>query len=688
MKKQLLILLFLFAIFISGDIVNDDLNNLLILEKNAFVFSDTYAEVIKGEGYIPDIDFKQMRLQYSGIIKKGNNNPFVYLAYGFTFHYTDNPDSAMYYFNIASEKAGLDYIIHMRMFELFRIHSVKEAIENELKQFVPIKYKLGAIAIPEAALFINIAALDEYYNRSNIKDAEKLLLYANQIDPFNMGIMYNFLKISLLNFRFENTALILKMLKNSFYDIFNRFCILYNILTFIRYFVFSLFIILTLLLFIKNINGIFYAFSNNLSKKLTLFQKRIIVIIIIFLPLILQINPLLWIFYISLINYIFIRRREKLVIGLLLIIIICMPIFFNVENHILGKMNVDDNLSVIVKANYYGWDSPLIEKIDKHIIEQPFTNSLFFAKALLYKKGGYFEKAEMEYNKILITGEESGEIYNNIGNLMYFMGLYSKAEEHYQKAIEISPKLPQPYYNLAQIYIDRLDLNESNDLMLKATRLNHDLINNFMENSVKGYYNTELIDCGVPEQYLWNEFVKRNQLASPPVIMGIKMDVIVFISLISLILSGIIGTLLKHKMKLRKCFTCGEIIFESKTKIFNEQKVCSKCFDILDSTISDTLRSRKYESMIRMTDKRKIKKIRIMSLVFPGAGRIIQGKFFKGNLNISLMVSLIILLFSDKIFIVRNPYVLNSIVFPNSIIIMIILIIIYISNIIIMRKGK
>ncbi|MCK4523427.1 tetratricopeptide repeat protein, partial [candidate division WOR-3 bacterium] len=275
-----------------------------------------------------------------------------------------------------------------------------------------------------------------------------------------------------------------------------------------------------------------------------MFQKRIIVIIIIFFPLILQINPLLWVFYISLINYTFIRRREKIIIGLLLIMIISMPIFFNVQNHILGKMNVDDNLSVIVKANYYGWDSPLIEKIDKHIIEQPFTNSLFFAKALLYKKGGYFEKAEMEYNKILITGEKSGEIYNNIGNLMYFMGLYSKAEEYYQKAIEISPKLPQPYYNLAQIYIDRLDLNKSNDLMIKATGLNHDLINNFMENSVEGYYNTELIDCGVPEQYLWNEFVKRNQLANPPVIMGIQINVIVFISLVSLILSGIIGTLL------------------------------------------------------------------------------------------------------------------------------------------------
>ncbi len=688
MKIKLLILLFLSAIIISSEIVNDDLNNSLTLEKSAFILSNDYAEVIRGKGYIPDIDFEQMKLQYSDLVKKGSSNPFIYLAYGFTFHYTDNPDSAMYYFDIASEKAGLDYIIHMRMFEIFRIHSVEEAINNELREFVPIKYKLGAIAIPEAALLINIAALDEYYNKSNSENAERFLLYANQIDPFNIGIMFNFLKISLLNFRFENTALIFKMLKNSFYDIFNRFCILYNLLTFIRYFIFSIFIILTLLLFIKNFNGIFYAFTKNLSKKLTLFQKRIIVIIIIFFPLMLQTNPLLWIFYISLINYIFIRRREKILIGILLIMIISMPVFFNVENHILGKMNVDDNLSVIVKANYYGWDSPLIEKIDEHIIEQPFTNSLFFAKALLYKKGGFFEKAEMEYNKIIITGEESGEIYNNIGNLMFFMGLYSKAEEYYQKAIEISPKLPQPYYNLAQIYIDRLDLNKSNDLMLKASGLNHDLINNFMENSVEGYYNTELIDCGVPEQYLWNEFIKRNKLTNPTVIMGIKINVIVFISLVSLILSGIIGTLLKHKMRLRKCFTCGKIIFESKTKMFNEQKVCSKCFNILDTTISDTLRSRKYESMIRMTDKRKIKKIRIMSLVFPGAGRIIQEKFFKGNLIISLMVSLIILLFSDKIFIVGNPYILNSIVFPNSIIIMVILIIIYISNIIIMRKGK
>lgn len=688
--KKIFLITAIISLFCSiyAQALTDNYKQAVELENTAFSRIPAFGDILRGEGYLPDMDFNYIIGYYRDSVIGLTDNPFHSAAYGIAHYYKDNEDTARFYFEEARSKAALNPAVQLRLFQLFTLHDIDYAVDRQLDELIKLKYRIGSVSIPEAGEYLNYTAVDKFKNNGDIAVIENILISANRVDPYNPEIIMNLLKVSLLKLRPGNFYIIVKMISNSMHDIFNKFVLLHNILVTVRYASLAIFLILTLLLFIKNIKKIFFAIKNNLSDRLTGFQRTFIVIFIITLPLILQLHPLIWVFYLSVINFFFIRRREKILIGLLMLIIIMMPLFFYIENHVVSKMTPSDNLSVIVKANYSGWNIELVEKIDKLIEEQPLNNGLFFAKAMLYKKGGYFNESEEEYNKILLTGESNAQLYNNLGNVLYLKGLQSKAEEYYKRAIDISDKLPEPYFNLAQIYINRMNLTQSDNFMDMATAIDNEKISRFIDNAAEGYSNTEVMDCSIPELYLWNEFYKRSELSNEPVIMGLKINILVMIAGLALLLSGILGSMVKHHMTIMRCFTCGRYVYPVDSREYNEQRVCSKCFKMLDSTVSDSLRARKYESLIRLKEKSFARMSRIMSFIFPGGGKIHQERLFKGIIFIILTVFTILLVFADNIFIVRNPHINYAVDFNNDIILIIVAVLLYIINLAVTKDRQ
>lgn len=689
MKKALFIsLLLILALSLSSQKLMDNYKHAVKLEEEAFSYLPKFGEVLSGKGYIPDIDFDYVIDYYRDNYINRSDNPFIDAAYGIAFHYKGEQDSAEYYFENARMKSGVNSAIHLRLFQLFNIHDISYGINDQLDELINLKYKIGASSIPETGEYLNYIAVNKFKNNEDSGVIEKIFIAANRVDPYNPEIIMNLLKFSVLKFRPANLPLIINMVKNSMHDIFNKFVLLHNLLVSIRYFSLALMLVLTILFFIKNIKKIIFALKNNLSEKLNNFQRTLVAVFIIFLPLILHLHPLIWIFYLSIINFFFLRRREKILMALLIIIIMFMPIFFYVENHVVSKMTPSDNLSVIVKANYSGWNIDLVEKIDQLIEEQPLNNGLFFAKAMLYKKGGYFNEAEEEYNKILLTGESNAPLYNNLGNVLYIKGLYSKAEEYYKKAIDINPNIAEAHFNLAQVYINRMNLTQSDLYMDMATKIDNEKISQFIDNSSEGHFNTDVMDCNIPESYLWNEFYKRSSLSNEPVIMGMRINILVIIAGIALLLSGILGSMIKHKMRIMRCFTCGRYMYPVDSREYNEQRICKHCFKMLDSTVSDSLRARKYESLIRLKEKSFHRMSRIMSFVFPGAGKLHQERLLKSMIFIVLSVITILLVFADSIFIMRNPHINYSVKFNSDIILIVIGVLLYVVSLGITRKNE
>lgn len=689
MKKVIAIVtLFLAAaVMLSAQEFTDTYTETMRLENEALDILPQYGDVLRGIGYIPDVDFEVVNSLYRDIISTNPDNPFYYAAYGFTFYYMKQQDSAGVYFEKASERAGLNVTAHLRLFQLYYAHRIKSAQEYELDRFESVKYRTGANSLPEVAAFLNVMALD-FVQQEKSEEAFEYLLKANALDPSNMQIASNYLRLAVKKGNYENVGQGIRMVRGALNDMFWKFIMMYNAIKYIRYLTFALFMVLTLMFFAKNADEYVYLIKRIMPKRLNSLQISVIAYAILFLPLILQFSPILWFFYLSFINFLFIRRREKILITFLLILLIFMPFMFRFENHLLGVMGPDDNISIVLKADNSGWDHQLLVKINQRIEEEPFNTLLFFGKAKMYKKGGYFNEAEEEYNKILLSKDEFAELYNNLGNIMFYNGYYSKAEDYYKKAVELSDKLPQPYFNLGQVYLREMLLSQSDEYIRKATELDNDMINNFMENAAENYHNTEIIDCNLPERYIWNEFLKKTEIRDTPVFMGVRINLISMIALFTLLASAFIGSLLKHRLKIRRCHTCNRPITEKDKKMFNEYELCAEDFDMLEKTISDNLRARKFESLVRMKQKSFFRKRRAASLIFPGFSKIIEGKQTKGMLLIVPAVMSILFLLSDRLFITKNPQILNQINLETRWVPVFILVVLYVISVSVTKEEK
>lgn len=656
MKKAKLSILLLTLLFvcINSQEISDVFKQVIMLENDAFDFYPEYGEILRGEGYIPDADFDLMRIKYREFINDSNTNPFYYVAYGFTFHYKKQNDSASFYFAKAGELAGTDYAVHLRLYQIYSKHVIQYAMDKEIEQFEKIKYKIGAIALPEVAQYLNISAIEEY-SEKNIDRAAEYLILANKLDPYNPDIIENLFNLTIRERRFEYIGYAIKMLKDQLSESFNKFAFIVNVLRYSRYLILTVFFVMTVMLFIRISDKYMYFFKRYVRLPLDVKQKSFLGLLVLFLPLILQLNPVIWLFYIGFIVFLLTEKKERIIMILMLLLVSLLPQIFRVENSVLGMMNPDDNVSVMIKADNTYWDIKLLNKINNLIDEQPFNTPLLFAKAKLFKKGGYFENAENEYNKILLKKDEFGELYNNIGNIMYLNGYYAKAIENYKKATELSPTLAQPYYNLGQVYLKKMELTVSDDYVRKGKEMNYELVSSFIENAEEKYYNTEIIDCNIPEKFIWNEFLKKKKASDSPVMMGVNINILSFLAICLIIFASILIFFFRKTLRIERCHTCGKPISEGDRRRFSEAYICEDDFKGLEETLSDVFKARKFESLIRLRKKAFFRKRKFFSLIFPGFGKILEGRTIKGYLLAVTASVLILLLFSENLLISKNP---------------------------------
>jgi tetratricopeptide (TPR) repeat protein len=73
---------------------------------------------------------------------------------------------------------------------------------------------------------------------------------------------------------------------------------------------------------------------------------------------------------------------------------------------------------------------------------------------------GNLEDAKEYYEKELTLNEKDAVLRNNLGNVYRDLEEYDSAVDSYKKAIELDPKLVNPYYNLCNLLVYTLDRAE------------------------------------------------------------------------------------------------------------------------------------------------------------------------------------------------------------------------------------
>lgn len=96
------------------------------------------------------------------------------------------------------------------------------------------------------------------------------------------------------------------------------------------------------------------------------------------------------------------------------------------------------------------------------------ADSLFQEANRLYQQGEYEPALEL-YNSIILSGEESADLYYNMGNAAYRSNSIGHAILYYNKALKLEPSHEDALHNLEYVSRYRLDVFEEVPVLFLAT---------------------------------------------------------------------------------------------------------------------------------------------------------------------------------------------------------------------------
>ncbi|MEO0237821.1 MAG: hypothetical protein ABIN35_06265, partial [candidate division WOR-3 bacterium] len=109
-----------------------------------------------------------------------------------------------------------------------------------------------------------------------------------------------------------------------------------------------------------------------------------------------------------------------------------------------------------------------------------------------------------------------------------------------------------------------------------------------------------------------------------------------------------------QKVRIFRCYTCNTPISNGDKIKYNDKDICLDDYKTISDTISDIMKIRKFESFVRLKKKKNYFVRKILSLIFPGFGKIYEGRYFKGGILMVFSLISLIFIFSQNIFLRKN----------------------------------
>jgi len=103
------------------------------------------------------------------------------------------------------------------------------------------------------------------------------------------------------------------------------------------------------------------------------------------------------------------------------------------------------------------------------ITVEPLNPQNIFKKGFLLEKNKFYEDAIKNYEKVILIEKNNFNYYLSLARCFYYLNNIETSIKYYEKTIKYNPYNIFAYYELANIYISKLnDLNNAKSLLLKA----------------------------------------------------------------------------------------------------------------------------------------------------------------------------------------------------------------------------
>jgi Flp pilus assembly protein TadD len=276
-------------------------------------------------------------------------------------------------------------------------------------------------------------------------------------------------------------------------------------------------------------------------------------------------------------------KREKFFTAVFLALVVSAPFVSGEMGRRFPPLGYGSPTYVSYAALRDGWNDLHEKAVLRSIQRDPGDASHHFVYGTMARRAGRLGIARTELERAVQLSPHDARYLNNLGNVYFNLGDFDTADKCYRKAASMAPSLPEPHYNLAQVFTKRLLFAEANTEIGTAKQLDAELINEFSLNS-REQLNRSVIDAVVPAARFWSALRRegagseKSEALGPALhLLGLGPErrsiTIGFFFALSLVASGLVF----RNLKAHRCTNCGKIVCRKCLSRVQKQVYCLKC---------------------------------------------------------------------------------------------------------------
>lgn len=386
----------------------------------------------------------------------------------------------------------------------------------------------------------------------------------------------------------------------------------------------------------------------------------------ILLPFFLRLN-LTWAFmYWSLLCWVSLEKRERIMLCVFLIMVIYIPWTMDTYSNFLDhSANAALNM---YEANEETWNKGIKEDLIQDLKATPEDTRILFTLGLINKREGNYPKAESYFKRVISNDSSAAEAMTNLANVYLAMGNVDQAIELNSKAIDLKPRKASFHFNRYRAISKKsATLVKTDPSIERATELNPQLIQHYLKIET-GNMNRFVIDETLSALNLWKGVMYHfmDKWMNPGGLVSVWVMPLTerwrFISpLLFLCMVVFFSILAQRKGSMRKCPLCGSPSRRVYPRRVEGDLICMGCYRLFvkKEGLNPKVKVKKMTE-VRGYRKREEFISRILSLFSLGGGHVWRNYTIRG----------VVFLFVFSVFILRIVYwhglIRNSEVIPTS----------------------
>ncbi|HXI02341.1 MAG TPA: tetratricopeptide repeat protein [Candidatus Saccharimonadales bacterium] len=290
----------------------------------------------------------------------------------------------------------------------------------------------------------------------------------------------------------------------------------------------------------------------------------------------------------------------------------------------------DPTLLAMEEALDGGYGKGVIHALQSALQEDPNSVTVRLLLANTYQHANLNREAFEEYRRVLSTAPDDPLALNNVGTLYMKTGQIAQGLVYFSRAVEVAKENPAVYYNLNLAQSGALRLDAAEATLKQLQQMDPNLAESLVEARGRGEEPAAIplwISRDQVSSYLANRITSRDTvdtraLLGAPTAIG---------AMVAVVLLGWSSLLSRSPSRAQICIRCGAPFCGRCKREIGAKECCAQCIHLFvkKDAIAPDVRAAKLRQVDRFARMSRVK-VRIASILLPGAGHMLAGRTLAG----------------------------------------------------------